>query len=139
MTNIRFYRMCFVLEVLTVLVVPLIFKFIENRTQAGFIAGSVFVFLGAFVVTGGLRGAQILRSPTFAVGCVHLFIVSLPLLITRALNYETSFEDLFILGVPGPLFHRLSTGLFVVLFVATVFDLWRAVRSKRSSRVVESV
>jgi hypothetical protein len=56
---------------------------------------------------------------------VHVFGVSFPMLITRALNADRAFESVFILGMPGPVFHQLSSTVFSILMLATLIDLWR--------------
>lgn len=120
-----------VAEIVVIFAVTGIFKVIENRVWAGATAGAVFVALGVFVVAPALRDPGYRKRPTFAVGCVHLFFASLPLMITRLLNRGLEFQDVRVWGLPGPVFHRVSTGIYVVLILATVYDLAQTWKSKR--------
>jgi hypothetical protein len=124
----RFYAWLLAVEFLVVAAAPVIFTTIESRLLAGMLAGSIFVALGVFIVMIGLQNRAFRKGPTFWAGCLHLFGSALPLLITRLINYSSGFEDVRVLGLPGPVFHKVSTGVFAILMLATVIDL---VRSKK--------
>ncbi|HVK60275.1 MAG TPA: hypothetical protein VM432_01945, partial [Bdellovibrionales bacterium] len=68
------------------------------------------------------------KSPTFYASLAHLFLTSLPLTITRFANYSLDFGDVRILGLPGPVFHGLSSAVYLVLILSTIFDLVRSYR-----------
>lgn len=108
---------------------PVIFKTISDRFVAGMVAGAIFVALGVFLVVLGLQSKGFRRTASFWAGCLHLFASALPLLITRIVNYSRGFEDVLVLGLPGPVFHRVSTTIFTILLVATSIDLVRAWRA----------
>ena len=126
----KFYGWLLVVEFLVAASAPIIFKSIESRLIAGMVAGGVFVAIGVFIVMIGVQNRLFRRTPTFWAACLHLFGSALPLLITRAINFSRGFDDVLVLGLPGPVFHQLSTGIFLVLMVATAFDLIRAWRRK---------
>jgi hypothetical protein len=128
----KFYAWLLAVEVLIVALVPVIFTQIQSRLIAGLVGGTVFVALGVFIVIVGAQVPAFRRTPTFWAGCVHLFASGLPLMITRLMNMSVGFDDVLVLGMPGPLFHKFSTAVFVVLVIATVFDLLRAWRRERS-------
>ena len=123
------FRSLFLAEWIVIGVVICIFKFTETRLIAGALAGSVFVILGGWIFLTGLRDRSFRRSLTFWAGCLHLFASSLPLMITRFLNQTTSFQEVSVLGLSGPTFHRLSTSIYMILLVATFID-WMRVRRK---------
>jgi hypothetical protein len=126
----KFYGWLLVVEFLVVAAAPVIFTTIESRLLAGMLAGAIFVALGIFIVMIGVQNRVFRRTPTFWAGCLHLFGSALPLLITRLMNVSKGFEDVRVLGLPGPVFHRISTGVFAVLMIATAFDLIRSWRTK---------
>lgn len=127
----RLFLRCLIFEVLVVMAVVAVFRLIEVRLMAGAVAGLIFLALGLYIFVMGFKEPQFRRSKTFAAGCAHLFLSAIPLFLTRFLNYGLEFENVNILGLPGPLFHRVSTGIYIVLLVATLFDLVMALRSER--------
>lgn len=104
------------------------FRFISERILAGAIAGTFFSALGFWIVFTGLRNNSVRRSATFWCGCVHLFGVALPMMITRLLNHRLEFRDVAIWGLPGPAFHQLSTAIYFLLLLTTAIDLVRTSR-----------
>jgi hypothetical protein len=127
----KFYGWLLVVELCVVAAAPVIFTTVENRLIAGIMAGTLFVGLGVFIVMVGVQNKPFRRVPTFWAGCLHLFGSALPLLITRMVNFSHGFENVLVLGLPGPVFHRISTGVFAILLIATAFDLIRAWRARR--------
>ncbi len=122
-----------VLEILVVIAVTAAFKLIDQRLVAAAVAGTIFVILGLVIFIMGLRDASFRRSFTFPVGCLHLFGVALPLMIVRFLNTTVQFSEVRIWGLPGPLFHQISGGVYWLLMIAAVADAvrnWRQQRTK---------
>ena len=112
---------------------PIIFISIESRLIAGLVAGAIFVSLGVFIVAVGAQVRAFRKTPTFWAGVLHLFGSALPLLITRMMGLSKNFEDVRVLGISGPVFHQVSTGIFAVLLIATAFDLVRSWRRRVNS------
>ena len=123
------YRL--IAELFVVVLVPLIFHYIENRLYAGMVAGTVFIVLGLYVIAPGLRAARDRACFSFWAGLLHLGISALPLFITRMINASSKFEEVQVLGLPGPVFHQFSTAVYTVLLVATALDLVIAYRKSR--------
>ncbi len=128
----RFYGCLLTVELITVALAPIIFINIEDRLVAGMIAGAIFVALGIFIVMIGVQSKAFRKTATFWAGCLHLFGSALPLLITRLINFSKGFEDIVVLGLPGPVFHKVSTFIFLILILATSFDL---IKSWRTSAI----
>jgi len=128
----KFYAWLLFVELLVVAAAPVIFTTIQSRLIAGMMAGAIFVALGIFIVMIGVQNRAFRKTPTFWMGALHLFGSALPLLITRLMNFSAGFEDVRVFGLPGPVFHQVSTGIFALLMLATVFDLVRAWRAKAS-------
>ncbi len=117
-----------ILQLLAIAVAGLSFSLIESRLIAGGVAGSYFLLSGLYmlaVIFGrGKAWAMCMTYPLLA----HVFVISLPMLITRFSNADKKFEDVHILGLEGPTFHRLSTTIFTILIVGTLIDLFRVWR-----------
>ncbi|MCM2280868.1 MAG: hypothetical protein NDI61_03365 [Bdellovibrionaceae bacterium] len=119
------------LEILGAVVAVIVFRVFESRLLAGMVAGSTFVLVGAGIVVAGVAGRIPIKSVTFALGSVHLLLVAIPMLVTRAWNADVAFDELHVLGMPGPLFHQTSTRLYSVMMIATVIEgilTWRRQR-----------
>lgn len=120
-----------VAELFTIVAVVATFRLVEERLIAGAIAGSIFSLLGIAIVIRGIRDRGFRSGFTFYAGCAHLFLSSLPLMITRFLNRAVGFEQVNVLGLPGPVFHKVSTAIFLLLIAATVIDAFRDWRNRR--------
>lgn len=128
---VKIYRILLMAQVMTAGAVMVTFRLIESRLVAGFVAGSFFVLLGLVILAAGLRGLIPKRSPTFALGCVHLFAVALPMMVTRLMNLGVDFREVHVWGIPGPIFHQMSTQLYVVMMGVTAGEgLWRRYRAR---------
>ncbi len=110
-------------EVLTVPVVILIFKFIEPKSHAGIVAGLFFVLIGALLVLRNFSWVNYKKSPVFWLSCVHLFLIALPMLVFRFMNLDIPFEEVRILGLEGPVLHKISENVFMCLIVSTFGEL----------------
>ncbi len=132
-TMTRIFRNYLLGEILVIIAVPSIFRGIESRLIAGAVAGTIFVALGVWIVMRGLRDSSFRWTPTFIMGAIHLFGSALPLMITRLMNAAAGFEDVLVLGLPGPVFHQVSTGIFSLLMIATGVDCIRSyLRDRRA-------
>lgn len=132
------YVLFLIAELLVIALVPAIFRWIEPRLVAGMVAGSVFVALGLLIFISGLLRPEVRRSYSFVMGCVHLFVVALPMVTIRLLNSQSAFEDVRIWGLSGPVFHKLSTWVFMILLLATAVDIYR-IWAKRKMETTKSI
>ena len=123
-----FYRL--LAELFVIVLVPVIFHFVTNRLHAGIIAGSIFIALGFYVIWPGIQNAVGRRALSFWAGCLHLSISAFPLFLTRLMQADSKFEDVRILGMSGPDFHRFSTVIYSLMLVATVVDVALAYRRR---------
>ena len=115
-----------VLEVIAVVLAALVFKLIESRLLAGMIAGAYFVNSGLYMLWRIMQWPRRWRSLTLYPLLVHVFLISLPLVVVRALNMNMAFEDITVWGIPGPVFHKFSTTIFSIVVLATIVDLNRS-------------
>lgn len=135
MISAKDFRNLFVGEILVILLVVATFRSIEERIVAGAVAGTLFVVLGVWICGRALRSPRYRRTPTFVVGLIHLFGSALPLMVTRFANSAALFEDVRVLGLPGPVFHRVSSFIYLALLLATLVDWIRFARAERSLAV----
>jgi hypothetical protein len=129
------YRL--VAEIVVIVVVIGLFQIIPNRLIAGVIAGSIFIGLGFYVVYPGIRDSVFRRTLSFWAAWAHLLLSAFPLFLTRLFHAGSSFEDVRVMGLPGPVFHKVSTTIYMIMLIATLADVvWFAMknRSPRSER-----
>jgi hypothetical protein len=124
MSDRNWYVTLLIAELAVIGLVIAIFSSVESRLMAGRLAGTIFTGLGVAIVIGSWKRGSA-KSGAFALGAVHLFLISLPLMISRWMQSEVDFGLVRVLGLPGPVFHRLSTAVYFCLLAATVFDLVR--------------
>jgi hypothetical protein len=129
----RRFAIFLALELATMAAVLVLFRSVEPKKLAAIWAGSLFVALGLGMVALGAFSASFRASWTFRLGCAHLFVTSLPLLIARLASYGEEFQQIKIWEVPGPVFHGLSEALYLALIGATLVDLMRARGSARAA------
>ncbi len=122
----RRYLLYLLAEFGAAILAVILFRLIPDRFMAGLIAGSAFVFLGFAIVLAGLADSQLRHSWSFRIAFLHLFVVSIPILFVRLLNSDMVFSELSIWGIPGPVFHKISEGVFLALVVGTIIDAYRA-------------
>ncbi len=127
----RRFAVLFAVEILVIVVAVTFFSLIQNKFVAGMWAGQVFVLLGLWILLSGIRSSAFRKTATFWLGCASLFLTALPLMITRMLNYTLAFEQVNVLGIPGPIFHHISTALYFTMMAGTVFDLVQSYRTKK--------
>lgn len=114
-----------VLQILTVPLVVLIFRTIEPRPLAASLAGLWFCGLSSFLVIRSFRRSSGHLRALFAVSAFFALGIAYPMLVVRAWNWAVPFDQVWIWGVPGPVVHRLSNGIFLLLFGLTVWSRWR--------------
>ena len=139
----RKFRWLMGAELGSVVGVTLLFRLVEPKVVAALWAGALFVALGATIVLIGTRSREFRRTWTFRAGVLHLFATAIPLFITRLFTYGTEFRAVTIFGISGPVFHRLSEGVYLLLIAGTGFDLWshrtghRTVRGRGEKTLID--
>ncbi len=108
-------------EIITIILVTLSFIFISPPLIAGRIAGSFFIAMGLYICLNAIQNSKLLRSASFSVACVHL-LLSFMMVYTRFTHPQGSFAEVNILGMPGPIYHKVATSVYIVLIASTVFD-----------------
>ena len=111
------YLLYVILSFLTVPIVIFIFKSIQPKNLAAIFAGSTFLSLSLFVIfyEFTINKAKIIFSLSFWGAFLFMMIFSIPMLFTRIMNYDTAFENLEILLMPAPIFHKASNTGFLIM------------------------
>jgi len=132
--NVRDLTLFLGLQLFAVIWAGICFSFIESRLLAGALAGGYFVLSGLFMAWRSWRWQNKWRSATIYPLFVHVFAISLPMVVARFMQAGTGFEAVTILGLGGPTFHRISSWVFGVLVLATLIDLIRLRRAAKTAR-----
>lgn len=114
------------LEVFAIFWAGAVFSILTSRLIAGALAGSYFLGFGSWILFRLWRSGDAFRSVTLYPALIHVFVITLPMMITRFLNWDQPFEQVRILWLDGPIFHQLSTWVFSALMAATAIDAFRA-------------
>jgi hypothetical protein len=104
---------------------------LTSRLVAGALAGGYFVVSGIFMLAMANHWPRKWKSLTWYVLFVHVFAISLPMLMSRFAQMALPFDDVRVFGIPGPVFHQISSTVFSILMGATVIDglrVWWATR-----------
>lgn len=121
------------LEILTIFIVGSLFAILTSHFMAGMIAGTLFCALGIYLCRSCLEKKNIKFKFTFWAAFLHL-LISVTMLSTRIINSNMDFKDVSYLGLPGPIFHHIATGIYGVLIVATLVDFFI---SRKSSFILK--
>lgn len=127
--HLLYLLLCF----LTVPTVIAIFKNIHPKNIAAIYAGSVFVGLSLSVIfmEFHLKRKLLIFSPSFWGALLFMLVFSLPMLVTRALNFNVAFENLEILFMNAQQFHKISNYGFIFMSIVFLFDWF--IRAKNGS------
>lgn len=116
----------FGIEVFAIIWAGTLFTFLPSKLLAGALAGAYFIFSGLYMLAKANHWPAKWKSITWYVLFVHVFVISIPMVLTRFVHMTMDFGDVTILGMPGPVFHGVSSGVFFLLMLGTVTDWLRA-------------
>lgn len=116
-----------VLDVLAIITVMVGFRNAPSYAFAITLANATFVSLGLFVLYRVWKWADRKKSCTFYMAHLQFLVGVLPLTIARLIYMKPSSLP-SVLGIPGPVFHRISEVLFMIYVLATLVDLVRVWR-----------
>jgi len=98
------------------------FSTLPNKLLAGALAGGYFIVSGIYMLSRAVHWPLKWKSLTWYVLFIHVFVISIPMVISRFAQMALAFEDVRIFGIPGPMFHNISSGVFSLLIAATTID-----------------
>lgn len=102
------------------------FSLISSKLLAGAIAGLGFLIVGAFCLKMSLKAQKPWMWVTFYTALIHLFGISIPMIVFRWMDPEVPFAQLNVWGIPGHQFHFYSTNFYYTLMLGLVLDGIRA-------------
>jgi hypothetical protein len=111
----------------------LVFSMIESRYTAALVAGGGFVIVGLYLIALVWGHQRPFSWWTFYTSHLHLLVVSLPMIGVRVMNPGVAFENLTVLGLPGPDFHQYSTFFYQFMLLGVVADSVRFYHKKKRS------
>src|SRR5690606_27832785 len=119
-----------VYQFVSVPLVILMFKYIEPKKIAAIFASVVFIGFGIFGILKSITWPNYKKEVLFWLFCLQLVAISLPIFLTRILNWNSDFSTLQIFSIPAADFHKLSERFGLVILVVLLFRLWQ-VRGNR--------
>jgi hypothetical protein len=112
-------------QALVIMVVVALFKLNADVKIASVQAGTLFVILPVFLGGWEYKKAGLVRK-SFFFGLLQFWVLfALPILGLRLLNWETPFNELSLLGVPGTTLHQFANQSYMLMMA---FTLWNYIR-----------
>lgn len=121
MSKPKFFGGLLLVQIVVILVVGGLFATFPPRT-AGLIAAGLFIVLGVSTLFLTKRSER--RGWTFYLAALYLVAAVLPILLIRFLYWDVEFKDTSLLGVSGPMFHRVSSFIYLGMMIATLRDFF---------------
>jgi hypothetical protein len=111
-----------ILEVSGVVFASLIFSLISFKVLAGAVAGGYFLLFSSVMLIRLVRWPKWWTAWTLYPLLLFLFGCVLPMLWVRLTHLDQPFEQIRILGLPGPEFHHISASTLGLLFLVTLAE-----------------
>ncbi len=127
----RDFKIFLGLQIFAILWAGLVFSILTNHRLAGALAGGYFVITGLFMLYRTRHWPRKWHSLTIYVLLIHVFLISIPMLAARAWQLDADFTDVRIWGLSGPVFHKISSGVFSALIGALFIDRMRAGKAEK--------
>lgn len=122
------YRTQIIILSVWILVVMLLFRLMPDRQVAATLAGIGFVLWPVlFLVSEYLRRPALNTSHIIVLG-VFLLFCALPILLLRVLNWGVPFDQLSFMGIPGPVIHKASNYIYILMLVSAIYHYVRTRR-----------
>lgn len=115
------------------------FSLIPSRLIAGAVAGVGFLIVGGYSLKISLKAPKPWIWVTLYTSVIHLFGISLPMIIVRWMDPSIPFAQMKVWGIPGHQFHFYSTNFYYTLMLGLALDgvrAWLVERSKNKSQSV---
>ncbi|WP_374078249.1 hypothetical protein [Bdellovibrio bacteriovorus] len=120
-------------QVIVIVLVMVIFKFIPDRQIAATVAGVLFVGLPVVLMVLEYRRAELSQFFWFVAVLQFWTLFALPILGIRLLNWGVPFEELSFLGIPGPVLHQWSSKSYMVMMLFTAWTWFKLSRGSSKS------
>lgn len=105
------------------ILVPGVFNLGLEKKVAAVIAGLMFVVSSGLALFRQYRDLRTHDRWMYYVVGQFFVLFALPIFIARVWNWDIPFEQISFLGIPGPMYHQISTFSFIVMWFATTIAL----------------
>lgn len=129
MRGLKLHALSVVLLLANTGLVLLLFKVFESRETAGLVAGALFLATGGFVTVAEYLWGRRMGSVALWAALVFLVCAAIPIMGLRLAHPGAEFSELSLLGVAGPVFHKISSWLFFAMLAGVVVEGLRDFRS----------
>lgn len=102
------------------------FSLISSRLLAGAVAGGGFLIVGGYLFWISVRAERPWTWVTLYTSFVHLFVISIPMVVVRWWQPDVHFSQLSVWGISGIQFHLYAMYFYRVLLAGIVIDAFRA-------------
>lgn len=117
------YRFEFFIMALWIIAVILFFKLIPNKQVASLVAGLGFVLIPSVFIFLEFKKAKAAISHVVILA-VFLVLAALPIFLSRILNWGQDFSSLTVFGVPLELIHKYSNGLYIIMMLSALYQVY---------------
>lgn len=112
------------LEFAAILVTILAFALIKVRPVASIVAATPFILVGLYIIAELWRTHRPFHFATFYLAIIHVVLTTV-VAVQRLSFWDLKLEDILLMGLPLPWFHKLAQACFWILIVATYVDMYR--------------
>ncbi|MFS4460984.1 hypothetical protein [Bdellovibrio sp. HCB2-146] len=119
----------FMAQVIVIFVVMALFKWVENRQIAATLAGLLFVILPTVQMIKEYQRAELEEQWWFVAVLQFWTLFALPILWIRLTNWGVPFDQLSLIGIPGPVIHSWSSKSYTAMMILTI---WTAFKTKKA-------
>lgn len=121
-----------VAQILVILAVMGIFKWIDPKEAAATVAGVLFVLLPAVMLVLEFKTSR-WHYRGVVLGALQFWVIfALPILGIRLANWGVPFAELSFWGVSGPVLHQWSSKSYMLMMVATAFYAYKNYKETRN-------
>lgn len=122
------YREQTVVLLVWIVVVMLLFRLVSDRQIAATLAGVGFVIWPILFLSYEYSRYPNVSKTHIVVVLLFLLLCAFPILFLRVLNWGTPFDQLSFVGVPGPMIHKVSNYIYILMLVSAAYQYFRAKR-----------
>lgn len=124
------------LQILTVVIVLSVFRWVHPIKVAALIAALSFLSLGVLMWKWSWSWPRRWTYFTFWTTYIHLFVFTFPVLLMRLVEWDKNFSEIVWWGVSAVKIHEYSTPFYKTMMLLTFVDLirefWLTKKSKES-------
>jgi hypothetical protein len=113
------------MQIAVVLLVAIVFQAVENHQVAGVIAGILFIGIPTYILIDHYRHTRSLEGPLILAIGLFEAAFAFPMLFMRVKHWGEDFATLTIWGISGELFHSISTWGYLLMVIATIYEMVR--------------